>query len=661
MKVKLFVIFLFVVVFLNANAQEFELGKVSIKELQEKEHPKDTTAAAAVLFKKAKTYFVYKSGQGYTVHHENEIRIKIYKKEGLSWANFVVNFQTENMRTEADILKFSNCVTYNLENGVVVETKLRDEGSFKTNINKYYNEASITMPNVKVGSVIEIKYSLKSKRNVRFPVFYFQYGIPVNYAEYMTDIPEVLIYKPIRTGHITVSSDIKLVNAYNSYSFKNNQNDDALFNHIQSTYKAENIPALLSEKYVDNIRNYRSSIQHELERTRFPNEAVKDYAITWEGVAKDIFDYDEFGKELNKQKYFDQDLPKILENTTTDTEKLNAIFKFVQNKMNWNKKYTIMADKGVKQAYVDETGNTAEINFILIAMLNSAGIKTDPVLISTVENGIPVYPNRTVFNAVIAASQVNGKEVLLDASSKYSQPNVLPLEDLNWTGRLIKKDGISQEINLFPKTLTTENTTLMVAIENNGKITGKVRNLKTDYDAFSFREKNEGINKEIYLEKLESNLNGIQINEYSIDNSKDLAKPIIENFTFTADNQCEIIGGKIYFSPLLFFTEKTNPFVQEKRQMPICFGYPKQSKYNVSIEIPEGYILESMPKPIKISTGENVELFTYNIFSEGRKVQVQISREINTAIVSAEYYDVLKDFHQKMIDKQNEKIVLKKI
>ena len=95
--------------------------------------------------------------------------------------------------------------------------------------------------------------------------------------------------------------------------------------------------------------------------------------------------------------------------------------------------------------------------------------------------------------------------------------------------------------------------------------------------------------------------------------------------------------------------------------MPICFGYPKQSKYNVSIEIPEGYILESMPKPIKISTGENVELFTYNIFSEGRKVQVQITREINTAIVSAEYYDVLKDFHQKMIDKQNEKIVLKKI
>jgi hypothetical protein len=33
-----------------------------------------------------------------------------------------------------------------------------------------------------------------------------------------------------------------------------------------------------------------------------------------------------------------------------------------------------------------------EINFILIAMLNKAGIKADPVLISTRENGVPVYP-----------------------------------------------------------------------------------------------------------------------------------------------------------------------------------------------------------------------------------------------------------------------------
>ncbi len=661
MKVKLFVLFLFVVFFLNANAQDFNLGKVSLAELEEKFHPIDSSASAAILYKKAKTYFVYQSGQGYIVHHEYEIRIKIYKKEGLKWANFSVNFQTENAKTQADILKFSNCVTYNLDKGVIVGTKLNDEGSFKTNINKYYNEASITMPNVKVGSVIEINYILKSERNIRFPVFFFQYEIPVNYAEYMTDIPELFIYKPIRAGYINVDSQINLVDARKSYSFKNNQYDDILFKYVQCNYKAAHIPALVAENYVDNIRNYRASIQHELERTRFPNEPVKDYSITWEGVAKDIFDYIEFGRELKKEKYFEQDLLEILENTTTDTEKVSAIFKFVQNKMNWNKDYGILTDKGVKQAYTDGTGNVAEINFILIAMLNSAGIKSDPVLISTVENGVPVYPNRTVFNAVIAAAQVDEKQILLDATNKYSQPNILPLEDLNWTGRLIKKDGTSQEINLVPKTLTTENTNLMFVVDNMGKISGQVRNLKTDYDALTFREKNEGFNKEIYLEKLESDLTGIQISDYSVQNSKDLSKPIVENFAFASDNQCDIIEGKIYLTPLLFYKQKNNPFVQEKREMPIYFGYPKQSKYNINIEIPAGYNIESMPKPIKISTGENVGVFIFNCIAVGNKIQVQITIEINTAIVSPDYYDVLKDFFQQMIDKQNEKIVLKKV
>lgn len=662
MKIKLFVTFLFLLFsFLKINAQKFESKKVTKEELEEKFHPIDTSAVAAVLHKNVKTYFVYHSGQGFFVRHINEIVIKIYKKEGLKWANFQIQFPGENGSSETENVIFSNCVTYNLEKESIVETKLDEKGVFTENVNDYWEKVSIAMPNVKVGSVIKISYFLKTRNKFNLPIFNFQYEIPVNYAEYSTDIPEVFIYKPVLTGSIKVQSESKIVSEKESFGYKSNINSGYVYKYLQCTYKAENIPALKNEIYVDNISNYRSAIRHELERTRLPNTPVKDYSKTWEGVAKTIYELDEFGDELNKEKYFEKDLTKIVENSITDTDKVDAVFKFVQNKMNWNKSYDILTNKGVKKAYSAGTGNSAEINFILIAMLNSAGIKTNPVLISTIENGIPVYPSRTGFNTVIATSQIDGKQILLDASSKYSQPNVLPLEDLNWTGRLIKKDGISQEINLFPKALTIESTTLMASIENNGKMTGKARNIKTDYDAFSFRENNEGINEEIYLEKLESNLNGIQINEYSIDNSKDVSQPIIENFTFTADNQCEIIGGKIYFSPLLFFTEKTNPFVQEKRQMPICFGYPKQSKYNVSIEIPEGYIVESMPKPIKISTAENVSLFTLNIFSDGRKVQVQITREINTAIVSAEYYDVLKDFHQKMIDKLNEKIVLKKI
>jgi hypothetical protein len=649
--------------YLSINAQNnFELGRVSIPELEQKLHPTDTTAAAAILYKKARTFFEFFPGQGYVINHEYEIRFKIYKKEGLSWANFQVPYHAEINNTPADKLKFSNCVTYNLEGGKIVATKLNIEGNFNVNYNKYWNEASITMPNVKVGSVFEIKYVIKSEHIVRFPVFYYQYSIPVNYAEYFTDIPEIYIYKPIAIGYSKVASDIKIVEANKSYSYKYGQYEAVVIKYIVSTHKAENIPAQKEEEYVDNISNYRSSIHHELERTRYPGEDVKDYALTWEGVAKSIYEDEDFGRELKKDNYFKEDLTKIIENAKTESEKMELIFKFVQNKMNWNNDYGIYTDKGVKQSYERSTGNKAEINFILISMLKSAGIDTSPVLITTVGGGIPVYPNRTVFNSVIAAAQADGNQFLLDATSKFSTINALPLEDLNWTGRLIKKDGSSLEIKMATDKLSAENISLMAVLNDDGKIVGKGRILKTDYSAERFRDNYANENEDEYLEKFEVRLGAIQISDYTIENKKtNIEKPISETFTFSSENSFDRIGNKMYINPLLFFTDSTNPFVQEKRELPIYFQYPKQEKYNISIEIPKGYVVESLPKPIKLVTGENVGSFSFNIQQVENKIQIVVSQSIIGTLISADFYDVLKVFYQKIIDKQNEKIVLKKI
>ena len=56
------------------NAQNYELGKVTIEELQQKVNAKDTTAAAAVLFKKGKTFF--------EMYLTTEIKQQLFKKHG---------------------------------------------------------------------------------------------------------------------------------------------------------------------------------------------------------------------------------------------------------------------------------------------------------------------------------------------------------------------------------------------------------------------------------------------------------------------------------------------------------------------------------------------------------------------------------------------------
>jgi len=645
-----------------SNAQRLELDKVTIADLQESKCPTDTAAVAAILYKKARTYFVYTDKNGFSLNHEYTYRIKIYKKEGLTWANFQVPYYVGYENLDNETVRFSDGITYNLENGAIEKTKLKGEGTFKNKVNEYWNEASISMPNVRVGSIIEFHYILKSQYAVKFPVFTFQSEIPTKYAIYTTEIPEYYFYKPVLKGFIKVNMDSKVVNGFQNFANEYNQTVNLSYQQVNTQFYQDNIPGIHKEDFLDNIDNYKSAVVHELEKTKFPDVPEKMYSKSWQDVAIAIYKDKYFGNEINLKGYFEQDLKEIIKKDTSEVQKANTIFKFVQSKMNWNQVLGYTVDKGVKKAYLEGSGNIAEINFIVIAMLNYAGINANPVLVSTLDHGIPIFPNRTVFNYVVAAADIDGKRMLFDASSKYTSANILPLNTLNWNGRLVRSDGTSDEIELIPKMTSKTNINLLVTVDENGKISGKFRKQMTDYEAFKFREKWGSVATDAYLEKLEENWPGIQIENYVVENKQtDLAKPLVETFGFATDSQVERIGDKLYIDPLLFFTLYKNPFDQERRELPLYFGYPKFSKYNVTYEIPKGYEVESIPKSITITTSENMETFTYKIVALDSKIQVAASLENNGTLLAASFYNELKEFFQKVVAKENEKIILKKI
>lgn len=658
---KLFFVLILFTFFAKVGAQDLKLAKVTISELEEKQHPKDSSAVAAILYKKGKTFFTYTLNSGFVMNHEFTYRIKIYKKEGLDWATFEVPIYTGYNDINDDYVRFNDAVTYNIENGSVVKTKLNSEGSFKTKVNENWKKASISLPNVKAGSIIEFSYVLKSENILFFPVYDIQYDIPVNYSEYRTEIPNFFYYKTLLKGYLDVKTDSKVQSGSMNYTDEHNQMSDITFRSINTTYVAKDVPAIKEEAFVDNSKNYQASIHNELEKTAFPGKEVKDYSSTWEGVAKTIFKSDDFGKELKEIDYFIPDLKKLIENIKSEKERLSAVFKFVQEKMNWNGDYGYYTDKGVKKAYLDRTGNVAEINFILISMLRLTGIKVDPVLVSTIENGIPVFPNRTVFNYVIASAEINGEQILLDATNKYTTQNILPLNTLNWVGRLIKADGTSVEVSLIPKVPSLISSSLSLKIDSQRKISGTYSSRKTNHDAYDFRSKYADTSTDNYSDKLEGNYGGIEISDYSIKNKSDLMSPIDEYFVFQSDNHLEVMGSEMYLKPMLFFTLNNNPFIQEDRKTPIYFGYPKIKRYSIVIDIPEDYEVESMPKSINLSSGDGSLIFKYLLEQKDRKIQLLVHSETKLSTMLPEDYQMVKEFYQKIVDKQKENIVFKKI
>lgn len=639
------VIALIILVSQNLFAQKYELGEVTIDELKEARHPIDSSASAAILFKTGKTEFNLNNDGNWTVITEVKYKIKIYKKEGFNYANKSMPYYVGGFRNET--LNFKNAVTYNLVDGKIEKTKLKSDGEFKEEINKDLKVKKITMPQVKEGSIIEYSYTLNSPYITSLNDWYFQDDIPMNYVEYNVYIPEYFKYRSVIFGYEKINLKESTISTKN-------------FKELKCNYSIENVPSLKEEGYITNIDNYTSILKYELASINYPNQSPKNFAVTWDDVVKNIYDHEGFGNELNSKSYFEDDLKAILEGLTSSNEKINAIFNFVKDRMSWNDSYGVITDVGVKKAYKEKTGNVAEINLMLTAMLRYAGVEANPVLLSTRRNGIAMFPNRTAYNYVVAGVEVKDNVLLLDATSKNAVVGLMPLRAVNWTGRIIRERGSSNEIDLLKVPISKDNVIILGEIKEDGKVEGKLRRVLTDYNSFVHRENYLGISEENYLEKLENKHQGLSVEEYKVENIKDLSKPVIESYSFVHENDVEVIGNKIYVKPLLFFTLEENPFKLEQRKYPVDFSFPFKDAYNISIKIPEGYEVEYLPEIANIAMENNYATFKYMVSAANNNIQLIVNFDINSFYISSEAYSALKGFFKLIVEKQTDRIILKK-
>ena len=653
-------------------AQDFRFGKVSKEELQEKSYGFDSDMGALVIYREVAVSFNYQQSIGFQLITNVYERVKIYTKNGFDHATISERLYRDG--NDQETLTGLKAFTYNLENGQIVKDKLKNVDVFKSTINKHYDEEKFTLPNVQEGSVIEYQYRLNSPFYYSMDEIALQYDIPIKQQSISIAIPEYFFFKPNMKGYLTVtpkyfSSAGKIVfnskqrsggsfYAAPSTSFRNNSLEYRVNNTL---YEMTEVPALKEEPYVNDMNNYRSAINYELQYTQFPDAPRENYTGTWEKVIKTIYDSKGFGDQLAYSRYFKDDLKVLLANKNSASEKAAAIFEFVQQRMNWNGFLGYFTDKGVKEAYVERSGNIADINLMLTAMLKEAGLKAEPVLISTRDHGVPILPTMEGFNYVVASADIDGEVLLFDATNKYTEPNLLPIRALNWFGKIVKEDRTFISISVFPKALSRENLIMSAVMESNGVIKGKARNTCTGYRAYSFRNDFGGMDRDKYLERLESDNKGMEISEYTVEGKNASEKPIMEDYSFSLENQVDVVENNIYFSPLFHKKLTRNPFKLETRNYPIDFIYPHQNRYMMNIVIPEGYEIVAKPSDVNLVLPNNLGSFNYKIVETFGKLQVLVDFKMKAALLPAGHYEDVKQFYKLIVEKETEKVVLSKI
>ena len=485
------IIFLFFQFFsLHSQTTEFKYGNINKSDLEATVCPIDSNAEAYYLGDYGYTSFVIQQDYDKVVftHH---FRIKILKNtpDALNWGTFGIHLYHRNGNEE----KLENLKgnTYNLENGNIVITKLDKHTTFSEEFNKEFRTVKYAMPNLKAGSIIEVSYEITSDFLSIHP-WKFQHDIPNLYSEYLVEIPEFYYFKKFVNGYESIpstsksfSKSITLTNKERTtYSSAQYTYDNFDYTVNSTKYYGQNIKAFYAEPYISSSVNYISSIEFELESVHYPNSIVKIYSHDWKSIQKEYMEWDDFGVIIRSLGHT-SDLVKTSTSSIKDTlQKAIAIYNFIRDNFKWNGSNRDVASKTIKKTLEDKSGNSADINLLLVASLRKANFKADPLILSTRDNGIILnaYPLTSKINYVIACLNIGGKQYLLDATNKYLPFGMLPEKCINGEGESLSDDGF-QEVDLKANYTYSENENCQFTIDSTGNVTGTIDEMDKGYAA----------------------------------------------------------------------------------------------------------------------------------------------------------------------------------
>jgi hypothetical protein len=614
-------------------------GKVDKADLELKTCDFDPDAEAMVLSDYGQEYLDFRGDNAYRemVRH---IRIKILKDKGKGRGDIKIIYHS--FRNDEGIMNLS-ANTYNLdENNAIITTKLEKKLVYDKRINTWFSEQSFTFPNIKAGSIIEYKYTV---RNGDIKYWYLQGDMPVRYSKYEIDFPKEFELN---------------IRPYCSLPFQSKDNSTAL--RTIKTFSMANIPALRNEQFMTNEKDYLQRIEAHLvayngKFRRYP------YIKSWQEVARELLDQELFGGQLKKNIPRTADLDAELATIKDDYAKMVVIHNYVRKNMQWDGVNNIWANDGVKAAWKEKKGTAGEINLILVNLLKDAGFKACPVMVSTRDHGLlsPTYPHHSNFNKVLAHVELNNKVYVLDGTNKYTPTCLMP-EDILCTEGLILDETLATKFRwtqFWDSVRTDRNMVIMQAwINEEGKMKGNTTIRSYDYSKVKKTPhirlaSDEYLGKFYVLHNEQLHVDSLVFKNQDID-----TLPLEQVFKFEAPvNQS---GEYSYFSPNLFSGLKSNPFIADNRFSDVFFGSNQSFTIIGNFNIPDNYTFEELPKNIRFSLTDKSLTVTRLASASGNMLNTKITIEYKRPYYSPEEYPDLKEFYKKMFELIDEQVVIKK-
>ena len=563
----------------------------------------------------------------------NYKRIKILTEEGRKYADIELEYvkdrenikgiQARTIRPDGSFVNF--------------DAKIYDKTIIKGRGVKYLAK-TFTLPDVNVGSIIEYRYTVDLNNNYIFDshwilnqdLFTKQAKFSLKYSNAMAlqwSWPMGLppgTPAPIRQGNV-----IRL--------------------------ETQNVQAFQSEDYMPPENQLKMRIDFV-----YTQGSPTDPEKFWQSEGKLLYGLiEEFA---GKRKAMEVAVSQIISPNDLPDQKLQKIYSRVQQirnlsfeseKTDQEQKRENLKDLGnVEDVWKRGYGRGNEINWLFLALARAAGFEAYPVLASGRNEYIfdPKMMNARQLNSTLVLVKLKGMDFYADPGTALAPYGLLPWPETQVMGLRVDKNGGSWVRTTLPAASDSRiERSARLNLTDSGDLEGKLTVTFTGLEALWMRLDERDDDDAARRKFIEDEVKhftpaGIQLDLTNKPGWKSSAPALVAEFDVKFPGWASYAGKRTLIPVGLFSETEKHLFEHSERLHPIYFTFPYQNIDDVSIELPTGWQISSLPPEQKY----DAQAAGYSLAAEDKNGVLHLTRKVTVDMVllDTKYYGALQKFFQ---------------
>lgn len=621
---------------------------VSPDELKMTSEPKAPGAMAVILFRQVDRDDTFRRA-----HEDVYFRVKILTEEGRKYADIEVpfnpgethvdNIHARTIEPDGSIVNFGEQV---FEKQIVKARGVK------------YMAKTFTLPNVQVGSILEYFYTINmNDEYVGFDSHWiisnelFTRDAKFSLKPYAADMPPLYL----RWTWHNLPPGTALPEQGPDHMIK---------------LEVHEVPAFQTEDYIPPENELKSRVDFIYSEDPFE----KDAQVYWKKRGKKLNGWLE--EYIGKKGAMQQAVSQIVAAGDTPDVKLRKIYARVQQIRNTSyevqktaqeeKREKEKAPSNVEDLWKKQYGSGGELTWLFLGLARAAGFDASAVWVSDRANYFfqPQTMDSRRLDANVVLVKVNGQDTYFDPGAAFIPFGMLPWMETGVAGLKLDKDGGSWVQTTLPASADSAiRRKAQLKFTEGGDLEGTLTVTYTGLEGAERRVEERLADDTARKKYLEDEVKEWIPAACDVDltNQSDWKSSgdLVADFNVKIPGWVAAAGRRALFTVGIFGNPEKGTFNHSERIHEIYFSFPHQRDDDVSVDLPLGWQISSLPAP-KDNTGR---VIGYTMHAENDKGTLHIKRTLNMDILLLEqkYYASLRNFYQMVRTSDEEQVILQPI